>query len=259
MGLTFSKTVNNTTPIVGEIVTFTIQLANPEGVPNTVSIEDTIPPELALITVANTKGDLLVAGPFFKVSNFTLLPNETLTITATATVLEPGLITNTAILKLNDTEVTSTSVTLVASQAIPCLHPHTLVNTKKGAIAISEIKAGDYVTDYMGKEIPVLFNMRFGKTRDFIRIEKDTLGKNVPSADLIIRKRHHILLNGKSIDPARLKKRYSGVKKISLEESVPVWSLCTEKRTFVMMEGVPVATWAQSEIESQTKFKYSKF
>jgi len=70
---------------------------------------------------------------------------------------------------------------------------------------------------------------------------------------------HPILINKKEVLPMDLitrKTKKPGVKLLQLENKVPVWSLCTSTRTFVMMENVPVATWAYCDVYSNN-FRYS--
>lgn len=164
----------------------------------------------------------------------------------------------------NTASLVSWSITFVFGNA-PCLHPNTLVTFNEGyqikEKMICEIRKGDYVTDKDGKKVLVISNLRFPNNKDFIKIESGALGKDekgslIPANDLIIRKGHPILLNGIEIDPISLvRKKCKGVRKIKLEDPVGVWSLATRERTFVMMEGVPVATWAYHDILTNKKFK----
>jgi hypothetical protein len=155
---------------------------------------------------------------------------------------------------------------VIISQSIPCLHPRTLVSTPTGQRFISSLKQGDSVLDVNNKPVRLRFNMEFGKTGDFVLIKKGALGpesksqlsvnaQNFPNNDLLIRKNHPILINGKEINPADLIKNVKGVRHKKLASATPTWSLCTEERTFVMMEGVPVATWAYESVKAPT-FKY---
>ena len=47
---------------------------------------------------------------------------------------------------------------------IPCLHPDTLVKTAKGNKRISDLRKGDIVVDYHGKEIPIVCNLHFNSS-----------------------------------------------------------------------------------------------
>jgi hypothetical protein len=141
----------------------------------------------------------------------------------------------------------------------PCLHPNTEVMTVDGIKPISQIKAGDQVIDYKGQPVEVVYNMLFTpKTNVFVSIPANSLGKNFPQKDILIRKSHPILYRGKEVDPLRLAKKLRKrhwVKEIKIEDKVEVWSLCTKNRTFVMMQGVPVATWEQKDWEENASKK----
>jgi uncharacterized delta-60 repeat protein len=148
---------------------------------------------------------------------------------------------------------------VILSRPIPCLHPSTLVLTNdKKLKPISSLKSGDYVTDHRGKLVPILYNMRFQQTKEFLKIPKDTLGPNLPSNDLYIRKDHPILYRGKRIKADRLRLKYPNVKRVTIDSPVNVWSLCTKKKTHIMMEGIPVETWMETEILEHPEFSFTK-
>jgi len=144
---------------------------------------------------------------------------------------------------------------------VPCLHKSTLVTVlpsldakKTEEKSISNVKAGDLVYNHKGKVIKILHNIRFAKTDSFIKIEKGSLGSNMPSDDLLIRDRHPILVNGKIVEPRRLLGKNDKVTKVLLDKS-EVYSLCTQEKMFVMMQGVPVKTWSYSDL-IKSKFHY---
>jgi hypothetical protein len=128
---------------------------------------------------------------------------------------------------------------------------------------ISEVRAGDIVFTNKGKPVPVLYNMRFLSSDNFIRIRKGALsapGTNeIPTNDILIRKGHPILYNGREVNPSRLVGKLEGVEKVILDEPVHVWSLCTQERMFVLAEGVPIGTWASADILSKKKYYFDKY
>jgi hypothetical protein len=142
---------------------------------------------------------------------------------------------------------------------VPCLHPSTKVLLDDGSEkAINEIKSGDQVLDLNNKPVEILYNMCFDKSDDFIKIEKDALGTNLPIEDTFIRKGHLILLNGKPTNVARLKNRFNKVRAVNLENPVPTWSLCTKRKTYVKMQGLLVSTWCEKEI-LQKGYTFQKY
>jgi hypothetical protein len=121
---------------------------------------------------------------------------------------------------------------------VPCLHPSTKVLTANGEKPITEIKRKDIVKGVNGEDILVIHNLCFLPAKKYVKIPKDLISVNVPSTDLLIRRDHAILVDGKKVMPQRI----VGREMVELEEPVPAWSLCTKRKTFVMMNGVPVAT-----------------
>ena len=43
------------------------------------------------------------------------------------------------------------------------------------------------------------------------------------------------------------------IKRIQLDNKVPVYTICTSERIYVMMENVPVCTWKKDEWEQYSK------
>jgi hypothetical protein len=146
---------------------------------------------------------------------------------------------------------------LFSSSKVPCLHPKTLVLSKGKYVPISDLRKGDKVTNMKGENVRIIHNMCFPQVDKFIRIKKDALGLNVPKNDLLIRSGHPIFIDGKEVNPEDLIKTNKGVHKIKVD-SANVWSLCTKKRVFIMMEGVPVATWALSDVIDKN-FKFVSY
>jgi len=149
----------------------------------------------------------------------------------------------------------------VISANVPCLHPETQVLTAKGKVSIDNLKAGSQVYDYKGESVRLVNNIRFQPSTTFYNIKANALAFKMPEKDLLIRENHPILYKGKEIDAKALQKELgkAKVKKVKLNESVYVWSLCTEERTFVMMENVPVATWSNSDLLNMNKYNYTRF
>lgn len=147
-----------------------------------------------------------------------------------------------------------------SSSKIPCLHPKTLVplySSSNRSIPISELRSGDKVTDVNGKPVEVVYNMCFPQTHKFIRIKRGALGPNIPNNNLLIREDHPILIDKKEVNPVDLINKIDGIHKLKVKPA-NVWSLCTKNRTFVMMEGVPVATWSESDVTNR-KLQYVKY
>ncbi len=95
-----TKTVDRDTVQVGDQVTFTLTVTNlGNSIAGDVIIEDTLPPFLRLDGVSSSRGDYSVDGSTVRVFIGDLAPQETVTITITATVMdsaEPPANINTA-------------------------------------------------------------------------------------------------------------------------------------------------------------------
>lgn len=146
------------------------------------------------------------------------------------------------------------------SASVPCLHPETLVeifaNGRNQTLMIQDIKASDRIVDFKGKAVPVMYNIKLeSAVTKFVRIQKDSLGVSLPRADILIREGHPIMYNGREENPLKLARKLMKQKVIKLVEinnSVKTYSLCTKKRTFMMVEGLPIATWSNKDWLSHT-------
>lgn len=133
-----------------------------------------------------------------------------------------------------------------------CVHPLTKISTPNKLVNIKDIKAGDTILDINGNEVEVLYNIQGLRTDDFIVIKKDAFGTNKPLNDFYIREGHPLFIDNQEIDCQDLINNDT-VRRVKLDDFVPIYSLCTENRIFVMMEGVPVCTWAKEEWEEYSK------
>jgi hypothetical protein len=142
--------------------------------------------------------------------------------------------------------------------AIPCLHPNTMVASTNKNVRISDLRAGDEVFDMKGNTISIVNSIQFASTEKFYKILSNSIAPNIPSKDILIRPEHPIIYKGQEVTPKKLRKLLGNTKvqKVKLARSVPVWSLVTKERTFVMMENLPVCTWADDELKNHKKFRH---
>ncbi len=129
-----------------------------------------------------------------------------------------------------------------------CIYPTAKIETPFGLVQIKDIRAGDKVKDINGKFINVIYNIKFVPTSDFICIKKDTFGTNLPFEDLRATGGHPLLKDGKEVTFENLINNCTIIKEKL--ESEFVYALCTEERTFVMTNGIPVCTWSQYDWET---------
>jgi hypothetical protein len=131
-----------------------------------------------------------------------------------------------------------------------CIHPDSMIHTTQGLKKLGDLKGSQNVEliDFEGKPIKMLHNAEFAGSVDFVKYSKGSIGPNVPDCDLYMTEGHPIMHNGRE----RTSKSMLNGKTIQLVEN-PVdftYAPVTEKRTFVMINNVPVCTWALSDLVS---------
>lgn len=129
-----------------------------------------------------------------------------------------------------------------------CVHSNTMVQTSMGDILIKNLITDRpiKVKDLQGNYIDVLYNIKFIPNNHFIRIKKDSFGIDKPNSDLLIREGHPIFINNNEIQPVDLIDNCN----IFFDDIIDndwTYSLCTNDRTFVMMNNIPVCTWAEHD------------
>lgn len=137
-----------------------------------------------------------------------------------------------------------------------CLHGSSLIETIYGLKKIENIQAGDRVKDLNGKFINVVYNIKYIPTSKYVCIKKNSIGNNIPFMNLYGTCGHPLLIKGKELTFADLVNDNT-ITNVTIDED-PVYSLCTEERTYVLTNGLPVCTWSQNEWinsrESKTQY-----
>lgn len=125
-----------------------------------------------------------------------------------------------------------------------CLYENSKIQIPGGYKFIKDIRAGDKVIDIDGNEIQVLYNIKhLLKTGKFISISRSTLGLNQPSEDLLITEGHPIIHQNRSYLPEDLLNGNT-IKHINVKPGF-VYTLCTEKKSWVMTNNVPTETYSK--------------
>jgi alpha-tubulin suppressor-like RCC1 family protein len=144
--------------------------------------------------------------------------------------------------------------------AVLCVHPDSLVRTKRGLLPIKDVVSGDIVYSN-NNEVEVKNNiMILRPTDEFVMIAKNALGKNVPQNDLYIKVGHPIMRRHREYKCEDLINK-SSIKLVKLPEKVFVYTLCTEKRVFVDIENLAVCTWREEDLNAEIakgKFTFTK-
>jgi hypothetical protein len=130
-----------------------------------------------------------------------------------------------------------------------CLHEDSIVHTLNlGDIKIKDLKSNSkaILIGVDGQQVKLISNIRLANATKFILIQKGALGESQPVADMHIIDGHPILVDSKEILPIKLINGTT-IKYVDLE-SAPIYTLVTEKRTFVLINNVPVCTWSCEDI-----------
>jgi hypothetical protein len=128
-----------------------------------------------------------------------------------------------------------------------CVHEDNAVQTAQGKrVPIKQVCAGDRLLDVQGHAVPVLYNIKYETPCcQFVKISQGALGKQLPERDLLMRRGHTLLHEGAEVQVEAL---IDGdkVTEVETERAALVYALCTARKAFVLVEGVPVATWAET-------------
>lgn len=94
-----------------------------------------------------------------------------------------------------------------------------------------------------GKFVTVTHNICSGYTHRFFRIPKDHFEKNIPNTDLDITGGHVIVVNDAEIKVRDI----GGLKRVKCRPPAPVYTICTEKRGPILVNGMQVMAGTFSE------------
>jgi len=83
------------------------------------------------------------------------------------------------------------------------------------------------------------------KPSKLVKLKKESLCPNTPSSVLKISPTHPMLIDGVETTGAQLVGQ-PGIKEIRNKKGIQVFTLVTERRTFVLMQNVPVGTWSEA-------------
>lgn len=171
---------------------------------------------------------------------------------------------SSSIISESFTATTTTNRTTINTSPAFCVAETTRVHTDKGLVQIKDLRSGKgiKILNLNNEWIDVKFNMKMAPPKEYINISKNALGKNKPSNDLLIRKGHPILIDGKEVFPETLINKTT-ISIVNNIEGTPTYSLCTQNRTFVWMDNILVCTWEEDELNKSVekfgkKFFYEK-
>jgi hypothetical protein len=131
--------------------------------------------------------------------------------------------------------------------AMVCVAEGTLVALADGSkLPIEQLRTGQLLLDQAGRPVRLSAAIRVEQpTTSLIQLEQGSLGRDVPSAPLRIRPGHPMLFAGREVQPEWLI-GLPGIAQAQLEKPVHVYTLLTEQRSFVDMQGAFVGTWSEA-------------
>lgn len=145
----------------------------------------------------------------------------------------------------------------VSSPPSVCVAGFTLVTLDNGReMPIRSLRAGQSVVSNSGKRVAVRGVVECPAGNQLVRIAKHSFNTVAPSQPLWISAGHPMLVCGVfgEVDPMSLVSQHPGV---HLETSLPdgertLFTVVTERREFIMMQGVAVSTWSMDAWENFT-------
>lgn len=142
----------------------------------------------------------------------------------------------------------------------PCLAEGTCVSLANALqVPIEQLHQGQLVQSSNNRPVRLSQVIRFQTpSKNFVQIKKSALGVNQPENDLLIREGHPLLVAGREMLPESLLDM-AGVERVTLDKPTYIYTLVTENKEFVNMQGVKVATWSQSAWEHEANTRPMRF
>jgi hypothetical protein len=97
--------------------------------------------------------------------------------------------------------------------------------------------------------VPIKRTVSTGKSSRFVKISAGALGAGCPAEDLLLTRGHPVLAGGKEIECEKLLNG-STITEVQLSRPAKIYTLATERRSFVRMQGLPVGTWSEAALEN---------
>jgi len=164
--------------------------------------------------------------------------------------LKPGDVASFTMAIVPSTDPLKQIITVTISQNCPCVRADATVQLTDGTCkAIAELSEEDMLVDYRGAPVALCRCVRMpGKSVEFVCLERDALGPAQPNEDLYIRAGHPVLYERCEVPVEQLVHCVPGVSE-TLCEPARVYTLVTQERTFVQIQGVSVGTWSAAAWE----------
>ncbi len=175
-------------------------------------------------------------------------PTDTVNVTDIGP-LSPSITYTYTVVDVNSTIFTAQTC------ATTCILPGAKIQTPSGHKLIEDIVAGDMVVDEHGNNVKVIHNIKNGfGPKDVVTIKQGSIGNNLPFEDLEITHGHPIRIPEISGNNGFTKTEHTVESLVDNEQITTEkrglkcsYTLMTEERIFVMINGIPVCTFAEKE------------
>lgn len=144
----------------------------------------------------------------------------------------------------------SQGVVRITPVVCPCVAQGSLCQVRRGEqlthAPIELLTRGDLLINRLNQQVELKQLIRFSiPSKHFVRISRSALGPSVPNSDLLIRAGHPLLVNGQEAMPEHILAP-PFVSETTLDSAKTIFTIVTEKREFINIQGVLVATWSES-------------
>jgi hypothetical protein len=181
-----------------------------------------------------------------------ILANSNAMFTFTGTAINSGVLDLPKFLANTSTHVgiTSSAVTLRLSAPLTitaniCVAEGTLVSLANDAhVPVEQLRPGQWLAGHDNRPLRLAQVVRIDQPSSrFVEFERGSVANLVPTARFRIQPGHPLLIHGREVLPEVLL-GLPGVREVSLEQPLHVYTLITERRDFVLMQGMSVGTWS---------------
>jgi len=183
--------------------------------------------------------------------NATIPPNANASFTFTVTADNPGIMDLTKFLSGMNMSISSSVFTFLFSQPLTitaniCVAEGTLVSLANDIhVPVEQLRPGQWLAGHGNRPVRLAQVVRFDQPSSrFVEFERGSVTNVVPTTRFRVQPGHPLLVKGREVLPETML-GLPGVREVSLEQPLHVYTLITERRDFVLMQGMSVGTWSE--------------